>query len=166
MSVDHQVPPTLLVLLPFVIWWSLCSWTQIIPDSYVCEVQSVVRAVFSLCPSAMTLLRFTGEFTSQARSSVFMAFCISRILVTRTNVNKVFISKSDQGRGGWVLSVLLYTGQSQREWFRLQNRSFMLVSGSQEYLLSSGAGGVSSFWGLWCRCFLALVRCIQDASLF
>lgn len=72
-----------------------------IPNSYVCKVQSVRRSVFSLCPSAMTLLRFTGEFTSQACSSVFMAFCISRILVTRTNVNKVFISKSDQGRGGY-----------------------------------------------------------------
>lgn len=73
--------------------------TKIVPNSQVCKGQPVIRAVFSWFPFAMILLIFTRKFSFQGCFSVFIAFCISRIMVTRTNVKKVFVLKPDQGRG-------------------------------------------------------------------
>ena len=73
--------------------------TNYTKQSRVCEGQPVIRAVFSWFLFAMILLIFTRKFSFQGCFSEFIAFCISRIMVTRTNIKKVFFFKSDQGRG-------------------------------------------------------------------
>lgn len=86
------------------------TWTK-----QVCEVRPGERAVFGVFPSARVLPAFR-KFSFQGRFSVFVAFCISWVKVTRTNIKKVFILKSDQGEKGLERSLSVSPRADSKQW--------------------------------------------------